>query len=76
MSTLNQETGINKFANDYSMDKKKLKMKSINTYNICQYTCYFSKTPNDSEHCSKLCEQGIFFKLILRRHHITSRIRL
>ena len=60
MTTPNQKVGINKFANDYLMDKKKLKIKSFNTYHICQYTCFLAKTPNDNEYCLKLCENGIF----------------
>lgn len=49
---------IFKFANDYKIEKKKLKIKSINNYNLCMMNCFNKDNAQDSEICQKNCEIG------------------
>ena len=50
---------VNRFANDYGIAKKLLKIRSFGLYHQCQLKCFTNIKSDDSTFCNNLCAKGI-----------------
>jgi len=60
------ELSVLKFANDCSISRKQIKVRSFNLFHRCQLTCVKDLKYQQSEQCFKACENGFCSRFLTK----------